>query len=277
MHLSSAIFARVPIRIAHSHNTSDVKRGLILDSLYQRLSRVVINMSANYYFACGLKAGDYLFNSSRKITYLPNSVDVAKIVDLAANNQKYLDKEFTLSKDVLKIVQIGRLEEVKNPFFTIQIARELDRKGVRFMLFYVGQGCLDTKLNTEIKSNGLENSVRLVGLRSDIPELMAGADILLMPSLYEGFPVVLVEAQSAGLKCLVSDGVSQEVDLGVGLVHFASLSSSEVLWMEKLLEVSQVEGLPHYQRENKLRNMGYDIQASVVRLQQAYMEMLVNA
>src|SRR5690606_16765613 len=115
----------------------------------------------------------------------------------------------------LKIIQVGRLQVVKNHGYSLLIAKKLKDKNIPFKMFFVGQGELYKDLKEQVIKDKLINEVVILGLRSDIPQLMAGADVMLMPSLSEGFPVVLVEAQSVGIPSLVSDTVSPEVDLNV--------------------------------------------------------------
>ena len=133
----------------------------------------------------------------------------------------------TINSEVknIKIIQVGRLSEVKNHLFSLDIARQLRDKGVKFTFFIVGQGPRECLIQEKIQEYKLEKNVFMLGVRSDVPQLMAGADVMLMPSLHEGFPVVLVESQAVGLKSLISDRIAREVDLNLNLVNFLSLNN----------------------------------------------------
>lgn len=277
MHLLSGYFARVPNRIAHSHSTWDISRGALVDFIYRNTSRSLINIFSTYKISCGKKAGEFLFKGDSEILYLPNAVDVDEIAEIGHEFKAYWKSEFGIGKESLKIVQIGRLEEVKNPKFSIKVASELDRKGVVFHMLFIGKGKLDIQIDELIRENNLLGKVRLTGLRSDISEIMAGANLLVMPSLYEGFPVVLVEAQAAGLKCLVSNSISDEVDLGLGLVHFESLATNAEDWANKLLELSLGNVQPSDKRRFVLTESGFNITTSAARLQSVYLNMTANA
>src|SRR5690606_35877867 len=91
------------------------------------------------------------------------------------------------------------------------------------------------EIEVEVRARGLERHVHLLGVREDIAALMGAADVMLMPSLHEGFPVVLVESQAAGLPAVVSDTISSEVDLGLGLVEFVGLETAPSVWAERIV------------------------------------------
>jgi glycosyltransferase involved in cell wall biosynthesis len=138
---------------------------------------------------------------------------------------------------------------------------------------------MERELRSAIERNGLEDRVRLLGVRDDIPELLNGSDVFLLPSLVEGFPVVLVEAQAAGIGCLVSDRVSAEVDLGMGLLAFLPVpeqvpsEESErcaAEWADALGSSGQAEGPSASARLQILETRGYSILAARDRLLRLY-------
>lgn len=181
---------------------------------------------------------------------------------------------FQLDDDCLKIIQVGRIENVKNHKFSLKIAEELKSKNIQFKMFFVGQGVLQEKIENEIKEKQLTEDVLLLGVRSDIPQLMAGSDVMIMPSFHEGFPVVLVEAQSVGLPSLISASISKEVDMGVGLVEFESLETDMPIWVEKLVQLKQKEKIDSQIRLSKIAEQGFDIYNSVEILANLYNSLL---
>ena len=98
----------------------------------------------------------------------------------------------------------------------------------------IGEGDLKIQIEQKVADLGLSSKVRFLGVRSDIANLMQGMDLFLFPSLFEGLPVVMVEAQAAGLKCVVSDTITQETDV-TGRVEFVSLQESPQQWADKIL------------------------------------------
>ena len=272
-HLWAAYMAKVPNRIAHSHNTSDKSKTKLVGTLYQYISRKLIKKYATNYIGCGQAAANFLFPEQKEVMFLPNAIDTDYFAKIGETKKDYINNEFDLKQDCLKIIQVGRLQTVKNPFFSIQIAKELKNRKIKFNFLFIGQGDLYVTMKKKIESYNLEKEVCLVGVRKDIPELMAGADVLLMPSLYEGFPVVLVESQSVGLKGLIADSISSEVDLGVDLIEFESLISSASKWVDKLLDLKSKEEINKEIRIQKIAELGFDIHGSVSLLTNLYKSM----
>jgi glycosyltransferase EpsF len=269
-HLSAAAFAGVPYRIAHSHNTSDLSKSKFITLLYHSFSRSVIKKYATNFIACGKAASRFLFQNEQKVLFLPNAIDTTKFASIGETQKEYINSKFQVEDDCLKIIQVGRLQAVKNPFYSIEIAKLLKERGTKFKLFFVGQGDLREELEEAIKVNSLVNEVVLLGVRSDIPELMAGSDVMLMPSLHEGFPVVLVEAQSVGLPALISNTISHEVNLNLGLVDFEELSVSASMWADQLVFVKSRKNMKTTERLELLKDQGFDIKSSTKRLINMY-------
>tara|TARA_B110000503_G_scaffold142338_1_gene238803 strand:- start:9076 stop:10188 length:1113 start_codon:yes stop_codon:yes gene_type:complete len=272
-HLFATKIAHVPYRIAHSHNTSDLSKNRLISTLYQNCSKLIIKKYATHYVGCGRAAVEFLFPQQKEVLLLPNAVDTNYFSEIGTIQSNYINSEFNLNNDCLKIIQVGRLQKVKNPFFSMEVANEMKRKGINFKIFFVGQGELYDTLKRQISDKNLTKEIYLLGLRKDIPQLMAGADVLLMPSLYEGFPVVLVESQSVGLPALISDKISSEVDMKVNLIEFESLNSGVSNWVDKLLKLKSKEQLALKLRLQKIAEQGFDIHSSNKLLMNLYNSM----
>lgn len=270
LHLRAAQQAGVKYRIAHSHNTSDAKQGTLVGKLYHRIARMLIKKHTTHYIACGLEAAKFLFPWKKDVLNLPNSIDINHWNTIGQNNKDYISKEFQYQG--LKIIQVGRLQPVKNHEFSLNLATYMQSKNIDFNLYIVGQGELKYEIQEKIKAKELEDSVKLLGLRTDIAELMAGADVMLMPSLHEGFPVVLVESQAVGLRAVIADTISSEVNLGVGLVEFMSLQDDLEMWTEKILQKT-TQSIEDNQRVEKLTNQGFDINNNATKLSNLYKQM----
>lgn len=230
-HLLAAKTAGVKHRISHSHSTSNGHTNAI-KKIYEQWALITNRQVATYKIACGELAAQYLFGTSKNVLLLPNAVDIKKMMTVAKISHDYIDQEFNDS--TLNILQVGRLSEVKNHQFSLKIAEQLEKRNIDFTLYIVGQGSLESGLKQQVRDKLLADHVKFLGVRTDITELMASADYMIMPSIHEGFPVVLVESQTVGLKSLVSNNVSAEVDLGVGLVDFLSIDSTDA-WVDRLL------------------------------------------
>lgn len=271
-HLLAAKFAGVKFRIAHGHSTNSISSGMI-SYIYEKFSKIIIQKYSTHQIACGTKVSKYLFSGLDNVILLPNSIDTNRFAKIGETNKTYLNDEFKIDDSFLKIIQIGRIERVKNFPLSIEIAEELKKRKIKFRMFFVGQGTLSTNIQSEIEKKDLLGYVHLLGLRTDIPQLMAGADIMLMPSLYEGFPVVLVESQAVGLKALISDKISDEVDLNVGLISFESIENRSSKWIEKILFINQEEIMKKEERLNILQKKGFDINSSVYIVSDLYEKM----
>lgn len=269
-HILSGKMAHLPFRIAHSHNTSDQSKNKVIGLLYTSISKMIMHKYATHFISCGKAAAEFLFPKEKDVLILPNSIDTAFFAEIGHSEKDYLNKEFDIDDSFLKIIQVGRLLTVKNHIFSIKIALDLKSKNIPFKMFFIGQGDLYNQIKNEIKRNNLEQHVLLLGLRSDIPEIMAGADVMLMPSLHEGFPVVLVEAQAVGLPSVISDSISLEVDLNVGLIKFESLNNTTENWINNLVSIKRLKKMNAQDRLKELAVQGFDIHSSVETISELY-------
>src|SRR5690606_10878486 len=140
-----------------------------------------------------------------------------------------------------------------------------------FTFFIVGQGPLEGSIRKNIQDYGLEKNVFLLGVRSDVPQLMAGCDVMLMPSLHEGFPVVLVESQAIGLRSLISNKVAHEVDLDLGLVEFLSLDNIDT-WVEALKN-QKGKSVAQSKIYTCLQASGFDVKKNAIDLLNFYKDL----
>lgn len=264
-HLLAAKSAGVKHRISHSHNSSG-NTSSISRKIYQRWALLVNRKIANHKIACGELAANYLFGTTKDVFLLQNAVDIEQMLSVAKNSRHYIADEF--DDDKLKIIQVGRLIEVKNHKFSLEIAEKLKEKHVDFTLYIIGDGPLNMALSKEIEDKSLSEEIKLLGLRTDITELMAGADFMIMPSLSEGFPVVLVESQVVGLPTIVSEKVSPEVDLGLGLIDFLPINSAEE-WVERLQQTRN-SVCSEKIIMNKLSSAGYEVSENANKLTHFY-------
>lgn len=267
-HVIAAKLAGVKHRIVHAHNTHNRKTNY-WGKLYENISKKIIKNFTTYRIACGVKASEFLFDKlPSKILY--NAIDVDQYINISRENSKYIQKQYKISARTKIYIQVGRLENVKNHFFSLQLMKELKVLNEDFIFFIIGQGSLDQELRNQVKALDLQENIIFTGVRSDIPYLMAGADLMIMPSFHEGFPVVLVESQAIGLPTLVSINVSNEVDLGLNLIKFLPLDEVQN-WVKELTKHKQL--ITIQDRKNILTNKGFDVKSNVKDLQKIYNSM----
>lgn len=265
-HLLAAKRAGIQHRISHSHSTSNSKSGLVA-KLYEKFSIYLNKNLSTKKIACGEDAAEYLFKSNKNVWILKNAIDLQLYNDISSTNKNSWEVVKS-NLQGLKIIQVGRLNKVKNHAFSLEIAKRLKEQGINFTFFIVGQGPFQDIIKKNIQDYGLEKNVYLLGIRDDVPNLMAGADVMLMPSLHEGFPVVLVESQAIGLPSILSENIAREVDLNLGSVEFLSLENIDS-WVETLKNKKN-EPIPQSKIYTCLQASGFDVKKNAVDLLNFY-------
>ena len=273
--LRTAQRAGVRVRIAHSHlDTRSVDSGAgFLRARYLRLTRRWIGQSATCKLAASGQAGESLFGLSTpesRWKMLPCGIDLQPFH--TAVDRAKVRSELGIPPGALVIGHIGRFAEQKNHAFFLKIAAELGRRKPNAYFLMVGEGPLRRPIETQVAAMGMAGRFCFAGVRPDVPRLMLGAiDAFLFPSLYEGLPLVLVEAQAAGLPCLYSDVVDSDAGLVAPLAHRLSLRLPAGEWANALLCLSSAERA--LRQEEALRiveNSPFNINDSVARLQEVY-------
>ena len=226
----------IPVRIAHSHNTTGKQS--IIKRLTAPLYRIGVNKSTTTFLACSQDAGEYLFGKviwSKFGRVVRNGIDVSKYsYDLTARAQIRRKLGSTESSRVFGFV--GNLIDQKNPLFLIDIFSELHRQDESSVLWVVGDGPRLEEMKGKTKDLGLSDYVSFLGKRTDVPILLQGMDALVLPSLYEGLGLVLIEAQAAGLPCFVSTNVPKEARIPGCTVLFLPLNQGLSEWVEPILK-----------------------------------------
>ena len=210
--LYAAKKAGVPVRISHSHSTSNIKEWK--RNLIKNLLRPFSKRYATDYFACSELAGRYLFGNKAfdrgEVKIIHNAIDIDKFrFDEVA--RKKLRKEFGIKDSTIVIGHVGRFVQQKNHTFLVDVFKEYHEKNSDSKLLLVGSGPLENKIKKKVEKLGLKNSVLFLGQRDDINKLYSVMDIFCLPSLYEGLPVVGVEAQATGLPCMFSDRITDDI------------------------------------------------------------------
>jgi len=261
--LKAAKKNNVPVRIAHSHNSNQDKNLKYLVKLYYK--RKIKNFSTDL-FACGKEAGDWMF-SGEKYQVIHNAID-SNLYICNIEQRKKVRIEWNIPEDVFLIGHVGRFNAVKNHSFLLDIFTALKKVKEESMLVLVGDGELREKMEKKAAELGIADSVIFTGVRSDVADIMKAMDCFVFPSLYEGLPVTLIEAQAAGLPCVVSENVSNECDK-TGLVERVSLKESKDIWAKCIL--NQI-GFNRQNTNEMIKKAGYDINVNAQQLQNFYLD-----
>lgn len=251
-------------RITHSHSTANTLKPSLAKRIYNKITSFVIRKLSDQYIACGQEAGEYLFGKklfTKKGIILNNSVDIDRFCDVNAEILEKLKREFNITSDMIVIGSVARLCDVKNHKRMITIAAELKRRGVNFKMIFVGRGELENSLREEVSNHDLNKNIVFAGIRSEIPELMHLFDVFLMPSFFEGNPVTLIEAQAAGLNSVISDIITEKIDMGLGLIHRVSLDSDDTEWVDTICSC-QPSRLTRSQISKALSSSGFDLRTN---------------
>lgn len=264
--LCAAWVAGVPVRIAHGHSTAG--KGETKKNILKYILRPFAKAFATDYAACSKYAGQWLFGKRAmeqgRITVFNNAIDLDKFKyneDVRVQVRKELGLE-----DMFVIGHVGRFTFQKNHEFLIDIFREVYKHDHNAVLLLVGDG--DGRAKIEEKVKGLR--VILLGSRTDVDRLYQAMDVFLLPSRYEGLPVVGVEAQAAGLPCIISDKVTRDTDIG-GNVSVLPIEDP-VEWAEKVLEM--MADIAGKCREPAHLQGGFDVSTEGKKLEDYYMKLI---
>ncbi|MHB8711795.1 MAG: glycosyltransferase family 1 protein [Trichloromonadaceae bacterium] len=238
----------VPQRIAHSH--SDISRELKSTtfgrSLYYSTMKIFIHLCATQGFGVSNSAGKCLFGRKwgidKRWRVLPGAINLDQFTECPEN--KDLRKDLGFPENAFVIGHVGRFAKPKNHKFLIRMLSGVIKRKVNCYLLLIGEGPLRGEIELIVRESGIEDKVVFTGLRQDVPSLMKNAiDLFVFPSLYEGLGLVLLEAQAAGLQCLVSTEIPEEVFVIPELVHALSLDSPKEEWQKYILEC--IESIPN--------------------------------
>lgn len=269
---SAAIYLKIAKKyglftIAHSHSAGF---GEGLKGLMYRIFSYPTRFIADYFFACSENAGisrygKKVVNNKSKFSVLNNAIDIDEYAFSQTVREKKA-KELNLENKFV-IGHVGRFDKAKNQEYLVEIFKIIVQKDEDAILLLVGDGELKSYIVEKVKNYNLEEKVIFTGVRSDVNELMQVMDVFAFPSIYEGLPVTLIEAQVAGLPCIISDSITDEVCI-TNLVEKLHISELNIkFWCNEILNQK------YYKRENMntLKNSNYNINLMISNLQKFYL------
>lgn len=257
--------------IAHSHNVNKMRSvGDIVYGLFAYPTRFV----ADTFFACSQEAGVSRYgkkigNAPQRCTVLRNAIDTNRFV-FSSDARQAVRHKLDLTEEQIVVGNISRFSEQKNHTFLLDIFAEIHKNSPTSVLVLVGDGVLRPQIEKKAAQLGLTDAVIMTGVQSNTWDYYQAMDVFVMPSHYEGLPVSLVEAQTAGLPCCVSSAVPAESAI-TELVRFRSLEESAEQWASWVLECSAT---PRKNMRNAIRSAGYDIATTSKWLEDFYMKVV---
>ncbi|WP_286084642.1 glycosyltransferase family 1 protein [Faecalibaculum rodentium] len=268
--------AGIPVRVVHSHC------GGFKNLKYHVIKTLSIPWLLKYptdYLACSDLAAEWKFPKSviqdHRYTVIHNAVDTDRFrLDPAL--RKKTKESLGIPEDTSVLGHVGRFSLQKNHAFLIDIFAVVHRKNPEAILLLAGAGELEAEIRDKVKTLGLEDSVKFLGLRKDIPALMNAMDVFVLPSFFEGLPVVGVEAQATGLPVITSTAVARELPLE-DLAQYIPLESSPEIWAEAILKAANESRAHRRDTSGDIAKAGYEIKAAARDFEQFYLARAAEA
>lgn len=220
--------------IVHSHSSSCSS---FHSRLCHHLFRHLLPVCCTNFFACSTQASKFFFGSKNAVI-IKNGIDLKKY-EFNEDIRNLYRKELGIAAGTFVLGHVGRFEKVKNHSFLIEIFNEVLKKKENSALILIGKGPLEASIKEEVKKIGIESKVMFIGERNDVDRCMQAMDFFVMPSLYEGLPFVLVEAQAASLPCAISDTINNDAVICPSTRRI-TLRQNAAEWAEEILKVSEI-------------------------------------
>lgn len=256
------------VTIAHSHSTSN---GSGFSAGVKDIMQRPIRHQADYLFACSDKAGKWLFGEKAltqpNYRMIPNGVDLQRF---AFNDEKrsQMRNELGIAEETFVLGHIGRISAPKNHKFLVELFAEYHKENPNSKLLLVGDGELYETVQQQCAQLEINGAVIMVGSKTNTEDYYQAMDVFVFPSLWEGLPVSVVEAQANGLPCLISDVITHDVDL-TDQVQYLSLNEKKI-WIEAITAVQKKKRMAAT-TENKLKLQPFDATVVAKQLQNFYL------
>lgn len=231
--------------------------------LFRKFARIYLEKYTTQRIACGEEAGKYLFGN-KDYEVFRNAIDVNAYRFNAGTRIKIRKELGVDSKFVLG--SVARLTWQKNHAFMLDVMYELVKVNKEVVLLLVGNGDLEKEIREKINRLQLQNHVILLGVKENVNDLLQCFDVFFMPSLFEGLPVSVIEAQAAGLPCVLSSTIDRTVDV-TGNVWFEDLNAPIASWIESLVHL---ENFCRKDTSSKIEMAGYSVEKNISRLYEIY-------
>jgi glycosyltransferase involved in cell wall biosynthesis len=231
MELIIAKLCGCKVRVVHSHNTTCKHKRA------DKMLRPLLYHSYTYALACGQQAGEWLYGH-RNFKVVKNGRSIEKY-RFDYKTRKAVRELLNISEDTLVVGHVGNFNEQKNQKFLVKAFKELLKLKEDAKLYLIGTGNNIENVKALVNSLNISDKVEFTGSIDNVPEMLQAMDVMVLPSLYEGLPLVVVEWQIAALPCLVADTVTKECSY-TELVHFKSLEDGYIEWAKEILKIANV-------------------------------------
>lgn len=267
--LYAAKKAGVPVRCSHSHNskTESGLTGIIRDAL-----KPLLKLVATDWLSCGEQAAEWLYGEkaakSGKVIVFKNVIETERFRFDPSKRKEYRDK-FSLGDDTILLGHTARFNTQKNHLFDIDLLTSLKNKGLKVKLMLVGDGELKTDIVKKAQAMNVIDDIIFTGIVPNVYDYEQAFDVFILPSLYEGLPLSIIEAQVSGLPCVTTKAtVSYECSV-TDLVSYLSLEAGADVWADKIIEMTSI---PRRDRWEEVAKAGYDAKTSAKILERFYIQ-----
>lgn len=219
--------------------------------------------------ACSELAGNFLYGTNKKFFVVRNAIDIEKFSYCEQERMRIRDK--LLINDKLVIGHIGRFEKQKNHKFIIKIFKSILDENKNAILILIGEGHLKSEVERIVNHYGISENVIFIGRTEKIKEFLSAFDVFILPSIYEGFPVSAIEAQANGLRCFLSDKITEEAVLSKNIIRLPI--KNEILWSKEIIKYKN--SYKHENISDRLKKE-FDIKITVKKLEHFYNGFIEN-
>lgn len=254
-------------RIAHSHSICSSKKRKITKKIYEQFMRHLIIRNATDYVACGEAAGKWLFGEKvfqKSGKLILNGIDVP-LYRYDESNRAKIRKELSIENRFV-IGHVGHLTKVKNQVFLLNLMEEIVSKVPNAVLLLIGEGDDRPMLEAKIAELNIADYVIMTGNVMNVHEYLSAMDIFVFPSLYEGMPLSIIEVQSNGLPCVISDAVPRDVFL-TDLLQELSLTAPSDEWIDAIIKVERKN---QHEYNDIMYNTGFDTHVMLEKVYDIY-------
>ncbi|MDY3973339.1 glycosyltransferase [uncultured Veillonella sp.] len=261
----------IPVRVIHSHSSGFENKIGVFRRLLVFLNRMLMKWSATGYFACSQLAGEWMFEKQQPFTVINNAINAKDLAyDESIRNE--VRNELAL-QDNFVVGHVGRFVYSKDHEFLINIFAEVYKQNNKSRLLLIGDYVDDDtfykQAQEQVRSLGLEAVVLFLGMRHDVNRLMQGMDCFVLPSRFEGLPLVGIEAQASGLYCVFSNTISEELRLIDGRSAFLDKSLDKRIWAKTIVDSNSIKRIDTTQQ---IAQAGYDIEVEVNKVMDFYLK-----
>ncbi len=259
--------------ISHSHNTAPSVSGFA--TILHNWNKEKLWKLSDEHLACSNLAGEWLYGNNRKYTVIRNGVPTTNYTYNRLNSNKIRD-ELNIPVTARVFGNVGRFTKQKNQMYLIRMFNEILKKDPNSYLIMVGEGPLKENIETNVKEMGIIDHVKFLGVRNDVNVIMQAIDVFVMTSLYEGLPIVAVEAQASGATMVLSDTISKETQMTPNIKWFSLKSSMD----ENVELVMNLNVLGEEERKKAgmyVKKNGFDVENSAEKLQAIYLKLTNKA